>query len=492
MAALSFCSSSPPRILHKQSKSSFFPSSASSSFTQTVGELFANPFSVSRRFRGAVNSTVVSDESGNAKLPSSPAKKLRNIMQSPGVLQGPCCFDALSAKLIERAGFPYCITSASRLGLPDKGLISYGEMVDQGQQITQSVSIPVIGDGGNGYGNAMNVKRTVKGYIKAGFAGIIINDEVCCENTKSERRVVSREEAVMRVKAAVDARRECDSDIVIVAQTDSREAISLEESLIRARAFTDAGADVLSVDSLVSREEMKAFCNVYPLVPKLANMLESGGKIPILNPLELEEIGYKLVAYPISLIGVSIQAMQDALLAIKGGRIPPPGSMASLEEIGEILGFDTYEEEEKRYATSSSDRGETWKFSVVTSLGNVKSITKYMFYPFQEVSSSSVYRNQRVAKDDPEQREDLIVEVITPEVYNEPRNPFSRIWSRSLRIKIIGRDGFEKLDVRIPVSPLSRAIFRVLSELMQNLSYGWNRPDSWKVSQTLFQVFKNS
>jgi len=187
-----------------------------------------------------------------------------------------------------------------------------------------------------------------------------------------------------------------------------------------------------------------------------------------------------------------VEHLQDALLAIKGGRIPPPGSMASLEEIGEILGFDTYEEEEKRYATSSSDRGETWKFSVVTSLGNVKSITKYMFYPFQEVSSSSVYRNQRVAKDDPEQREDLIVEVITPEVYNEPRNPFSRIWSRSLRIKIIGRDGFEKLDVRIPVSPLSRAIFRVLSELMQNLSYGWNRPDSWKVSQTLFQVFKNS
>jgi len=166
--------------------------------------------------------------------------------------------------------------SASRLGLPDKGLISYGEMVDQGQQITQSVSIPVIGDGGNGYGNAMNVKRTVKGYIKAGFAGIIINDEVCCENTKSERRVVSREEAVMRVKAAVDARRECDSDIVIVAQTDSREAISLEESLIRARAFTDAGADVLSVDSLVSREEMKAFCNVYPLVPKLVTSLCAG------------------------------------------------------------------------------------------------------------------------------------------------------------------------------------------------------------------------
>lgn len=348
-------------------------------------------------------------------------------MQSPGVLQGPCCFDALSAKLVERAGFPYCLTtgfsiSAARIGLPDKGLISYGEMVDQGQQITQAVSIPVIGDGGNGFGNAMNVKRTVKGYIRAGFAGIIINDQV---SSGGERGVVSREEAVMRVKAAVDARRECGSDIVIVAQTDSREVISLEESFSRARAFTDAGADVLSVDSLVSREEMKSFCNVYPLVPKLANMLETGGKIPMLNPLEIEEIGYKLVAYPLSLIGVSIRAMQDALLAIKGGRIPPPGSMPSLEEIEEILGYDTYREEEKRYATSSSsDRGS---------------------------SSRSVYGNQRIVQDDSEQRVDPVVEVMIPEVVsNESRNPFSRIWSRSLRIKIIGRDGIEKLDVRIP------------------------------------------
>ncbi|XP_010515447.1 PREDICTED: uncharacterized protein LOC104791295 isoform X2 [Camelina sativa] len=431
MAALSFCSSSPPRILHKQSKPSLFPPD-SNLFTPlcftSVGELSPKPISVSRRFRASVNSTAVSNSSGNENSPSSPANKLREIMQSPGVLQGPCCFDALSAKLIEQSGFPYCITSGfsisvARLGLPDKGLISYGEMLDQSQQITQSVTIPVIGDGGNGYGNAMNVKRTVKGYIKAGFAGIIINDQVCSGDTVSERRrVVSREEAVMRIKSAVDARRECDSDIVIVAQTDSREAISLEESLVRARAFTDAGADVLAIDSLVSREEMKAFCNVYPLVPKLASMLESGGKVPILNPLELEEIGYKLVAYPLSLIGVSLQAMQDALLAIKGGRIPPPGSMASLGEIDEILGFDTYQEEERRYATFSSDRA----------------------------SSNSVYGYQREAQDDPEQREDPIVEVITPEVYNEPRNPFSRIWSRSLRIKIIGRDGFEKLDVRIP------------------------------------------
>ncbi|EOY04944.1 Phosphoenolpyruvate carboxylase family protein isoform 1 [Theobroma cacao] len=405
-----------------------------------------------------------------------PAKALRQILELPGVHQGPACFDGLSAKLVERAGFQYCFTSgfsisAARLGLPDTGFISYGEMVDQGQQITQAVSIPVIGDGDNGYGNAMNVKRTVKGYIRAGFAGIILEDQVspkACGHTQG-RKVVSREEAVMRIKAAVDARKESGSDIVIVARTDSRQALSLEESLWRSRAFADAGADVLFIDALASKEEMKAFCEVSPLVPKMANMLEGGGKTPIVNPLELEEIGYKLVAYPLSLIGVSIRAMQDSLTALKGGRIPPPGSMPSFDEIKEILGFNNYYEEEKRYATSTyqlySDRGgmansvSQTKPTVIFG-NNVKLLSclpnpKNMVY----VSvSSNAYSIQRV-QDDSEQRgqspQDPVVEVITPDVYNNygadgSRGPFSGIWSRTLRIKITGRDGFEKLDVRIP------------------------------------------
>ncbi|KAK8983678.1 hypothetical protein V6N11_009466 [Hibiscus sabdariffa] len=293
-------------------------------------------------------------------MTSSPAKTLRQILESPGVHLGPACFDGLSAKLVERAGFQYCFTSgfsisAARLGLPDTGFISYGEMINQGQEIIQATSIPVIGDGDNGYGNAVNVKRTVKGFIRAGFAGIFLEDQVspkACGHTQG-RKVVSREEAIMKIKAAVDARRESGSDIVIVARTDSRQAVSLEESLWRSRAFADAGADVLFIDALASKEEMKAFCEVSPLVPKMANMLEGGGKTPILTPLELEEIGYKIVVYPLSLIGVSIQAMQDSLIALKSGRIPPPGSMPSFEEIKEILGFNKYYEEEKRYATSN-------------------------------------------------------------------------------------------------------------------------------------------
>ncbi|KAA8527313.1 hypothetical protein F0562_034590 [Nyssa sinensis] len=371
----------------------------------------------------------------------SPAKSLRRILDSPGIHQGPACFDALSAKLVERAGFEFCFTtgfgiSAARLGLPDTGFISYGEMVDQGQQITQAVSIPIIGDGDNGYGNAMNVKRTVKGFIKAGFAGIILEDQVspkACGHTCG-RKVVSREEAVMRIKAAVDAREESGSDIVIVARTDSRQAVSFDESLWRSRALADAGADVLFIDALASREEMKVFCKVYPLVPKMANMLEGGGRTPILNPIELEDVGYKLVVYPLSLMGVSIRAMQDALTAIRGGRIPPPGSMPSFEEIKDILGFNTYYDEEKRYATSTS------QFS-------------------SQRASSNVYSIQRGAQDGTEQRDQSpqypVVEVITPDVYSNygadgSRDPFSGIWSRTLRVKITGQDGFEKLDVRIP------------------------------------------
>ncbi|EPS68341.1 hypothetical protein M569_06430, partial [Genlisea aurea] len=343
----------------------------------------------------------------------SPAKSLRRLLDSPGIHLGPACFDALSAKLVQTTGFDFCFTtgfgiSASRLGLPDTGLISYGEMVDQGQQITGAVSIPVIGDGDNGYGNPMNVKRTVKGYIRAGFAGIILEDQVspkACGHTK-DRKVVSREEAVLRVKAAIDAREESGSDIVIVARTDSRQAVSFEESLWRANALSDAGADVVFIDALASKEEMKTFCKVSPSIPKMANMLEGGGKTPLLSPMELAEVGYKLVAYPLSLLGVSIRAMQDALTAIKGGRLPSPGSMPSFEELKQILGFDAYYEEELRYS-SEATRPE----------------------------------RQRNGESDS-------VRVVTPEIYDGYGR--SRTWFRKLRIKITGRDGFEKLDVRIP------------------------------------------
>ncbi|XP_042434735.1 2,3-dimethylmalate lyase-like isoform X2 [Zingiber officinale] len=377
----------------------------------------------------------------------SAAKALRKILETPGIHQGPACFDALSARLVERAGFQFCFmsgfsVSAARLGLPDVGLISYGEMVDQGLQITQAVSIPVIGDGDNGYGNAMNVKRTVKGFIQAGFAGIIIEDQVspkACGHTHG-RKVVSREEAVMRIKAAIDARKESGSDIVIVARTDSRQAVSFEESLRRSRAFADVGADVLFIDALASREEMKALCDISPLLPKMANMLEGGGKTPILNPVELEQLGFRIVIYPLSLIGVSIRAMEDALAAIKSGRLPPPGSLPSFDEIKDTLGFNDYYEEEKRYSINPVQPSYQIEDSPRTTTGYRTKLTT------QEVPQ----RNERT-----DNLNEPVVEVVTPYVYDNYSSGYSRsrqsgIWSRTLRLKITGRDGLERLDVRIP------------------------------------------
>ncbi|KAL5542922.1 hypothetical protein UlMin_010632 [Ulmus minor] len=362
-------------------------------------------------------------------MAESPAKALRRILETPGVHQGPVCFDALSAKLVERAGFSFCFAggfaiSAARLGLPDTGLISYGEMVEQGRQITEAVSVPVIGDADNGYGNAMNVKRTVKGYIKAGFAGIILEDQVtpkACGHTQG-RKVVSREEAVLRIKAAIDARKESGSDIVIIAQTDARQAFSFDEALWRIRAFADAGADVVFIDALASKEEMKAFCDTAPLVPKLANMLEGGGKTPILNPLELADVGFKLVTYPLSLLGVSIQAMQDALFAIRGGRIPPLGSMPSFEKIKEILGFNNYYEEEKRYAIRASPLS-------------------------SQIGEKQRYQSPQYP--------------ITTETYygvDGTRSTSSRVLSRKLRINVTGRDGYEKINTRVPAGYLEGII----------------------------------
>ena len=158
----------------------------------------------------------------------SPAKRLRELLNGPDFLTMPCCFDALSARLIEQAGFPLTFmsgfaVSATRLAAPDTGLISFAEMVDQGRDICDSVSLPVIGDGDTGYGNPANVNRTVHGYARAGFAGIMIEDQLApkrCGHTQG-KEVVTRREALQRMQAAVDARDE-GAEILIMARTDAR------------------------------------------------------------------------------------------------------------------------------------------------------------------------------------------------------------------------------------------------------------------------------
>lgn len=272
------------------------------------------------------------------------AAALRRLLDQPELLTMPCCFDGLSAKLIERAGFPLTFmsgfaVSAARLGLPDTGLISYGEMLDQGRSILESVAIPVIGDGDTGYGNAANVQRTVEGYASAGFAAIMIEDQVApkrCGHTQG-KEVVNREEALSRLSAAIRAR-DRGSDILILARTDARGTQGLEEALWRMEAFEALGADILFLEAPESVSEMEAF-NARVRKPTMANLIQ-GGRTPILTGQELEAIGFKIAAYPLALIGSAVTAMEQALTSLNSGVMPE--AQAGFSHLLDIVGFENY------------------------------------------------------------------------------------------------------------------------------------------------------
>lgn len=282
---------------------------------------------------------------------SSNTQRLRDLLKGPSIITMPCCYDALSASLIERAGFPLTFmsgfaVSAARLAMPDTGLISFGEMLDQARNISRTITIPLIGDGDTGYGNAMNIKRTVREYAAAGLACVMIEDQVApkrCGHTQG-KEVVGFNEACLRIQAAVDARNE-GADILIMARTDARATDSMEEAIKRIQAFRHIGADILFLEAPESKEEMEAFCNCTD-GPKMANMLEHG-KTPILSPKELEKIGFKIAAYPLTLLLAAVPAIEQALQALKNGQSPK--GLTNFDHLKTVVGFPDYYNEEERY-----------------------------------------------------------------------------------------------------------------------------------------------
>ena len=262
----------------------------------------------------------------------------------------PGCHDAMSARLIEEAGFEIGFmsgfaVSASRLGMPDAGLISYGELIDQGTNICRAVSIPMIGDGDTGFGSAQNIKRTVQGYARAGFACIMLEDQVApkrCGHTEG-KSVVGREEALLRIRAAVDAR-DAGEDILIMARTDAR-VDSLDEAITRCRMFREIGADITFLEAPANEDEMRRYCAEVE-GPKMANLIE-GGKTPLLPPARLEAIGYAIAVYPLTLLNVSIQSMRAALTDLKNGH--RASAAMEFDELKRAVGFPEYYAEEARY-----------------------------------------------------------------------------------------------------------------------------------------------
>ena len=277
--------------------------------------------------------------------------KLKDLLNKPGIITLPGCYDAMSAKLIERAGFSGTfmsgfMVSAARIGMPDTGLISYNEMLDQGRNIAAAVSIPVIGDGDTGYGNAINVKRTVDGYAQAGMACVMIEDQLApkrCGHTNG-KQVVSREDAYVRLQAAVDAREE-GADILIMARTDANGTDGLDEAIERCKGFMDIGVDITFLEAPRDKAEMERYCKEVP-GPKMANMVEQGNS-PFLTPPKLEEIGYKVVIYPASLMLAGIAAANRVLATLNDGH--DTAANATFLELQDVVGFPQYYADEKKY-----------------------------------------------------------------------------------------------------------------------------------------------
>ena len=280
---------------------------------------------------------------------------LRNLITSGEFLPMPCCFDALSAKLIEQAGFNLTFmsgfaASASRLGAPDLGLMSYGEVVDQARNIVEAIKIPMIADGDTGYGNAMNVKRTVSGLARAGCAGVLIEDQIApkrCGHTPG-KDVVSREEAFDRIQAAVDAKAD-GADILIMARTDANHTHGIAEAIDRAQVFHEIGADILFVEAPKDINEMQLICREVPGC-KMANIVE-GGLTPNLSMRELSELGYQIAAYPLTLLSSSMRAMKSTLELMKDD-FPRDELLLDFAELRKNIGFDDYYIASEKYTSA--------------------------------------------------------------------------------------------------------------------------------------------
>jgi 2-methylisocitrate lyase-like PEP mutase family enzyme len=287
----------------------------------------------------------------------TPAQKLRDLLAEPGVQVMPGCFDALSAKLIADAGFKVSFmsgfaVSAARLGLPDTGLISFAEMLDTLRNCCSAAAkIPLIGDGDTGYGNALNVQRTVTEYARAGAAAVMIEDQVSpkkCGHTRG-KDVISREEARLKIRAAVDAK--ANADILVMARTDARAVHGFDAALERCRDFEAEGADIIFLEAPETEAEMRQFCRAMKK-PCMANLVP-GGKTPILPPAQLQDIGYKLALYPVMLMSSAIAAMQATLAALvpdATAKQPPSISFADLQR---VVGFPDYWERETQYKANT-------------------------------------------------------------------------------------------------------------------------------------------
>jgi 2-methylisocitrate lyase-like PEP mutase family enzyme len=269
--------------------------------------------------------------------------RIHRILNDLGALAFPGVYDTLSAKIAQRTGFPMAFISgysvaATAIGEPDLGLLTQTEMIDRARRICMTVTIPIVVDADTGYGNPLNVHRTVRELIAAGAAGCFLEDQVWpkkCGHMRG-KKVIGREEYIHKVRAAVDARG--DRDFFIVARTDAIAAIGMDEAIERVVAARAAGADASFVEAPTSLDDLREIGGRSPS-PNVANMIE-GGKTPVLPLRQLADLGFQLVLYPLSALFAAARAVDLMYQKLREQGTTPadPQRLMSFAEFNDLIG----------------------------------------------------------------------------------------------------------------------------------------------------------
>ncbi len=289
----------------------------------------------------------------------TPRARLRELVSAPAPLVAPGAYDALSARLIEQGGFHAVYmsgfgTTASLIGRPDVGLLSATEMVDNARRIVSAVDVPVIADADTGYGNAINVVRTVQLYEQAGVSAIQLEDQVTPKKCghMGGKVLIGADEMVGKLQAAVAARR--DPDLMIIARTDAVAVAGVDDAIARARAFAKAGADALFVEAPASADDIvrvaKELRGVAPLVFNWAE----GGRTPPLSLKHITELGFSLVIYPIGTLLAATAGIRALLATLASDGTPTaalPG-LPTFAEFTDMVGLPEVQDLEQRFAGS--------------------------------------------------------------------------------------------------------------------------------------------
>jgi 2-methylisocitrate lyase-like PEP mutase family enzyme len=287
------------------------------------------------------------------------AEQLRAAIREPGLVICPVIAGPLGARVAQTVGFSTVLlggfgVAAERFALPDTGLITFSDMLDQVRNTCAAApGLSVVADGDTGYGNAMNVRRTVVEYARAGASGIVLEDQLWpkkCGHYDGARTVVSAEEARLKIRAAVEARREAGIDIVIIARTDARSAVSFDEAIQRACGFEEEGADIVFVEALETRQELQEF-SASVTAPTWANMMP---KTPLVSRSELAEMGFKVVTYNVAL-AAAVHALHEALSAIAHDDMTELPPSAPFDELAELVGLPEFMATEARYEIARAD-----------------------------------------------------------------------------------------------------------------------------------------